>query len=95
MNGAQLDKALRSATTWDATRLQEEFTVEREAAAKKAELMKEQLRRQKMAHRERMAAAREHHIRTSELCLCIRWISIVSKLLSDLGFQIDAKNGIF
>ncbi|KAL0820414.1 hypothetical protein ABMA28_006291 [Loxostege sticticalis] len=66
VNGAQLDKALRSATTWDAARLQDEFTAERAAAAEQAEREREQLAEQRRVERERAAIAKENNMRQSK-----------------------------
>lgn len=66
LNGAQVDKALRSATTWDVLRLQREFDDERAEAKRRAQLERERLASRKRAERERLRAARESRVRNSE-----------------------------
>ncbi|XP_028159154.1 uncharacterized protein LOC114351972 isoform X3 [Ostrinia furnacalis] len=65
VNGAQLDKALRSGTTWDPSRLQDEFAAERAEAAASAEREREHIARQRKAERERTALAKEVNLRQS------------------------------
>ncbi|CAH2042319.1 unnamed protein product, partial [Iphiclides podalirius] len=66
VNCAQVDKALRSATEWDAARLQHEFSDERAEAKRRAQLERELLAERKRAERERMQAAREMRVRNSK-----------------------------
>ncbi|XP_032519444.2 uncharacterized protein LOC116771661 [Danaus plexippus] len=65
MNGAQVDKALRSTIEWDVLRLKEEFKEERALAAKQAERERQSLIEEKKLERERLKAARETRVRSS------------------------------
>ncbi|XP_068620440.1 uncharacterized protein Bdp1 [Battus philenor] len=64
-NGAQVDKALRSATTWDALQLQSEFDAERAEAKRKEQEERERLAIRRRAERKRVLAARELRVRNS------------------------------
>ncbi|CAK1584618.1 unnamed protein product [Parnassius mnemosyne] len=65
LNGAQVDKALRSATTWDAEQLQEEFITERAETKRRAQLELERIACRKRAERERIRLARQMRVRNS------------------------------
>ncbi|CAG4946878.1 unnamed protein product [Colias eurytheme] len=65
LNGAQVDKALRSRIEWDAISLKEEFTDEREAEKRKAQEEKDKFMRQKKEEKDRLRAAREIGHRSS------------------------------
>ncbi|CAG9795705.1 unnamed protein product [Diatraea saccharalis] len=65
VNGAQVDKALRSATTWDAVQLQKEFEEERAEAAKKEEEERQMLKQQRQEEARRLSQARQNHVRRS------------------------------
>ncbi|CAG9564084.1 unnamed protein product [Danaus chrysippus] len=65
MNGAQVDKALRSTIEWDVLRLKEEFKEERALAAKQAERERQILLEEKKMERDRLKAARETRVRCS------------------------------
>lgn len=63
LNGAQIDKALKSSHMWDASKLQEEFVAEREAAKKEAQREKDRYHQNKLAEKERNQAAKELKIK--------------------------------
>ncbi|XP_061720400.1 uncharacterized protein LOC133527415 [Cydia pomonella] len=65
LNGAQVDKALRSQTAWDAVGLEDVFSREREAAARRAEAEREQLQEARRAQRERTRALQQMRVRNS------------------------------
>ncbi|XP_063540545.1 uncharacterized protein LOC134749518 [Cydia strobilella] len=65
LNGAQVDKALRSQTAWDAVGLEDVFSREREAAARRAEAEREQLQEARRAQRERTRALQHMRVRNS------------------------------
>ncbi|RVE53745.1 hypothetical protein evm_001637 [Chilo suppressalis] len=65
VNGAQVDKALRSATTWDAMQLQEEFERERKEAAEKEAEERQRLKKQRQEEAQRISHARQHNVRKS------------------------------
>ncbi|XP_063385943.1 uncharacterized protein LOC134671977 [Cydia fagiglandana] len=65
LNGAQVDKALRSQTAWDAVGLEDVFSREREAAARRAEAEREQLQAARRAQRERTRALQHMRVRNS------------------------------
>ncbi|XP_026763101.2 uncharacterized protein LOC113521681 [Galleria mellonella] len=66
LNCAQVDKALRSVTRWDAAQLQQEFSAERAAAAERARLRRQQLAAARRAERRRLRAARHRNMRHSK-----------------------------
>lgn len=68
-NGVQVDKALRSQTQWDATRLQGEFAEERRVSAEKAAKMRAAYLEQKRLERARAKTNRQDGFRQSECCL--------------------------
>ncbi|XP_047996491.1 transcription factor TFIIIB component B'' [Leguminivora glycinivorella] len=65
LNGAQVDKALRSQIAWDAVGLEDVFSREREDAARRAEAEREQLQAAKKAYKERAKALQQLRVRNS------------------------------
>lgn len=65
---AQVDKALRTTAKWDATKLENEFKAEREAAERRARIEAEHMRKRAREERQRLRLARELRVRISE-CL--------------------------
>ncbi|XP_038211330.1 transcription initiation factor TFIID subunit 3 [Zerene cesonia] len=59
VNGAQVDKALRSRIEWDAISLKDEFTEEREVEKRRAQEEKDKFMRQKKEEKDRLRAAKE------------------------------------
>ncbi|CAB3228907.1 unnamed protein product [Arctia plantaginis] len=66
VNAAQVDKALRTSSKWDATKLEEEFTAEREAEKRQARHEAERVTRRAQEERERHRVAKELHVRQSK-----------------------------
>lgn len=66
---AQVDKALRTSSKWDATKLEEEFTAEREAAERRAKADAERVRQRAREERERNKMARELRVRQSKFII--------------------------
>lgn len=66
VNAAQVDKALRTSSKWDATKLEEEFTAEREAAERRAKADAERVRQRAKEERERNKLAKELRVRQSK-----------------------------
>lgn len=66
INGAQVDMALRSASSWNVTGLMDEFKREREEEKRNAEEQRKKLAEEKKAEKERLRAAKEMGLRTSK-----------------------------
>ncbi|XP_041984681.1 transcription factor TFIIIB component B'' [Aricia agestis] len=66
LNGAQVDKALRSAGGWDVLRLRDEFSAERAAAREAARRERDRVHAERQAERARLQDARSLRVRTSK-----------------------------
>lgn len=63
---AQVDKALRTTCRWDATKLQEEFAAEREAAERRKKAEDAKMKEQAKEMRERQRIIKESRVRQSK-----------------------------